>query len=187
MKNWILFISLFMVTTLFLYPSDNADSWERDLQKAKKIAQKSGKLIFVDVGTSWCGFCDTLKKEVFPTKSFQDQAKNYVLVRLDGDKDEQLMDKLKVNAYPTLIYFQSNGKEIDRTNYLDAKNLSKKMALLHQKHGMQYGRRTDEKSEIKPIKKIKKIKVMEKHEYPNGFRRHVLNKCQILPEGYSGN
>lgn len=187
-KKWVKFFSIFLLLNGFVFAIGDNDRWENDLRRAQRIAQKSGKLIFVDVGTSWCGYCNTLKKEVFPTESFQEQAKNYVLVRLDGDKNEKLMDKLKVHAYPTLIYFKSNGKEIGRTNYLDAKQLSKKMAILHKKHSIQFGRASKTKKNIKKRETLPKVikKREVKIKTPDNFRRHILNKCQILPKGYKG-
>lgn len=104
--------------------------WMDDLDKAVKVAQKSGKLILVDfAGSDWCPACMMLEKEVFKTKEFKEFAKdNLVLVLIDFPKgdiiskkrravNEKLARKFKIQYFPTVYLLDSKGKTIAELDY----------------------------------------------------------------------
>jgi thioredoxin-related protein len=103
----------------------HASTWDEVLQKAKA----ENKLVFVDAYTTWCGPCKYLSKEVFT----QDAVGKYfnerfvsVKIQLDTtDKDDEyvkqwyptasrMMQKLKINVFPTLLFFDANGSPVHR-------------------------------------------------------------------------
>jgi protein disulfide-isomerase len=75
--------------------------WLNDLEKAKQVAAKNGKdLLIVFTGSTWCGWCMELEREVFATDKFAPAAKDFVLVRLDylPGEDNQLPERLPQEA-----------------------------------------------------------------------------------------
>ncbi len=62
-----------------------AGDWVTDLEKAKKEAASSGKMIVLNFsGSDWCVPCIKMKKEIFSSQAFMDYADaNLVLVRAD--------------------------------------------------------------------------------------------------------
>lgn len=83
-------------------------TWETVLRKA----QQENKPIFVDAYTTWCGPCKWMSKEVFT----QEKVANYinthfVAYKMDMEKGEGPAFAIanKVNAFPTLLYFDSQG------------------------------------------------------------------------------
>jgi len=92
-------------------------------------AKKSGKYIFVDAYTTWCGPCRKLKDITFKDKTavaFYNN--NFINYSVDMEKGEglQLADKWDVSAYPSLLFFTPDGKMIMRQiGYVDAKHLIK--------------------------------------------------------------
>lgn len=83
-------------------------TWETVLAKA----QKENKPIFVDAYTTWCGPCKWMAKEVFS----QDVVATYVnthfvAYKMDMEKGEGPAFAIanKVNAFPTLLYFDAQG------------------------------------------------------------------------------
>ena len=63
------------------------DNWNIVLKKA----ERTGKLIFVDCYTSWCGPCQTLAKEVFTLDSVADFFnRHFLCVKLDIEKGKGL-------------------------------------------------------------------------------------------------
>ncbi len=100
---------------------------EADWNKALAEAKKQKKLIFLDAYASWCGPCKLLKKNTFPDKEAGEYFnKNFINVAMDMEKGDgpALSKKYAVNAYPTLIITDSEGKIITYTQgYMNPKQL----------------------------------------------------------------
>jgi thioredoxin-related protein len=101
--------------------------WMTDLAKAKAKAKEEKKMVLADfTGSDWCPPCKALHKNVFSSKEFAEYAKkNLVLVEVDFPRTKQqspelkranreLAEKHNIEAYPTVIVFDSNGKEISK-------------------------------------------------------------------------
>jgi thioredoxin-related protein len=102
--------------------------WTTDLAKAKAKAKEEKKMVLADfTGSDWCPPCKALHKNVFSSKEFQEYAKkNLVLVEVDFPRAKQQSPELKkanrelaekhgIEAYPTVIVFDSNGKELKKS------------------------------------------------------------------------
>ena len=86
-------------------------------RQAVQKALSSGKLIFLDCYTSWCGPCKMMANTVFPQEEVGNfMNPKYVCIKIDMEKGEgpELAKKLQISAYPTFIVFNSGGQEIGR-------------------------------------------------------------------------
>ena len=97
------------------------------LANALQMAKAEKKLIFIDIYATWCGPCMLLKLKTFPNK---DAGKffnaNFVNLSLDGEKGQglQLFQAYQLNAFPTLIILDSDGKPLlAAEGYMDGKTL----------------------------------------------------------------
>ena len=100
------------------------EGWSTDLEKAFVKAKAEKKSVLVEfTGSDWCPPCIAMRKNVFSKKEFVDAAsKKYVLVELDfpkgdkelADKNQPLAEKYKIEGFPTVILFNSAGKEFSR-------------------------------------------------------------------------
>lgn len=86
-------------------------SWKAVVAKA----QKENKPIFLDISATWCGPCKMLKLFTFTNKgvgAFYNE--NFINVSLDGEKGEgvQLAAALGLTGYPSLYFFDKNGKPV---------------------------------------------------------------------------
>lgn len=80
-------------------------------------AQATGKKIFLDCYTSWCGPCKMMARDVFTQQKVGDfMNTRFICIKIDMEKGEgpELAKKFQINAYPTFIVFNSNGEEIGR-------------------------------------------------------------------------
>ena len=100
------------------------EGWSTDLEKAFEQAKAEKKSVLVEfTGSDWCPPCIAMRKNVFSTKEFVTAAsKKYILVELDFPKGDKAVkeknapyaEKYKIEGYPTVILFNSEGKEFTR-------------------------------------------------------------------------
>lgn len=101
--------------------------WMTDLAKAQEKAKAEKKFVLVDfTGSDWCPPCKALHKNVFSSEEFAEFAKNnLVLVEIDFPRRKEQSEQLKkvnrelakkyeIDGYPTVIVFDSNGKQVDK-------------------------------------------------------------------------
>ena len=110
-----------LVSTAF---SKELEGWSTDLDKAFAQAKKEKKAVLVEfTGSDWCPPCIAMRKTVFSKKEFVEAAsKKFILVELDfpnGDpelkkKNDPFAEKYKIEGFPTVILFDSEGKEYNR-------------------------------------------------------------------------
>ena len=103
------------------------NEWMTDLAKAQEKAKTEKKLVLVDfTGSDWCPPCKALHKNVFSSPEFNEFAsKNLVLVEVDFPRRKEQSEQLKktnralakkheIDGYPTVIIFDSTGKQLDK-------------------------------------------------------------------------
>ena len=89
---------------------------EQTVKAAMLESQKTGKLIFIDCYTSWCGPCKRMAATSFKDeevgKLFND---NFINLKVEMEKDAEgpeLARKYRVMAYPTLLIIDGEGKVV---------------------------------------------------------------------------
>ncbi len=89
---------------------------EDDLTQALDMAKKKKQLVLIDFAARWCPGCIRLENEVFGTKDFARLTKNYVKLKIDVDRFENLViaEKFSVKGIPTLLVVNPEQDEIDR-------------------------------------------------------------------------
>lgn len=103
-------IRYFLALLLLIFTSEmTAEVWETSVETAFNKAKKEGRPIFIDVYADWCGYCKTLKKEIYPKKEVKQEMSKFVLLSLDGDRFPNLKKKYGVTGYPTLLFLDKNG------------------------------------------------------------------------------
>ena len=119
--------------------------WMTDFAKAQEKAKAEKKLVLVDfTGSDWCPPCKALHKNVFSSAEFAEFAKkNLVLVEVDFPRrkeqpepikkaNRELAKKYEIDGYPTVIVFDSNGKQLDKKVGYSGKNAKDYIADLQQ-------------------------------------------------------
>ncbi|TAG08784.1 MAG: thioredoxin family protein [Verrucomicrobia bacterium] len=124
-----LFTCLWMATLVFACSSVYVQAktpagWITDLEAAKVQAKAENKSILLEfTGSDWCPPCIQMKKNVFSKEAFVEAAsKKFILVELDFPKkdkevskrNEPLAEKYKIEAFPTVVLVDADGKEFTR-------------------------------------------------------------------------
>lgn len=89
--------------------------WYTNLQEAMKVAQASGKRIFVDFMATWCGPCKELDREVLQTPEWKAYSKHFVMVKIDVDAQPSVASAYNVTAMPTQMVLDAQGNIIGQT------------------------------------------------------------------------
>ena len=119
-------MKLLALLLLFVIPT----RWEPDFENAKKIAKEKHELILLNFsGSDWCGPCIMLSKEYIDSDTFQNMAKeNLVLVNADfprKKKNQLTDDQVKRNEalaekynkeghFPLTLLLDADGKVIKK-------------------------------------------------------------------------
>jgi thioredoxin-related protein len=101
--------------------------WSTDLAKAQEKAKAEKKMVLVDfTGSDWCPPCKALHSNVLTSEEFSKFAKDHlVLVEIDFPRskpqsadqkkaNKELAKKHEVTGYPTVIVFDSQGKQLSK-------------------------------------------------------------------------
>ena len=89
----------------------------KTFEQALAMAKEANKMLFVDCYTSWCGPCKMMATQVFAQKAAGDYFnKEFVSIKIDMEKGEgpTVKNRFGVRAYPTFLFIDQTGKEINR-------------------------------------------------------------------------
>jgi thiol:disulfide interchange protein DsbD len=93
-------------------------NWISGLEQGKVLAVQQNKKLMIDTYAEWCVACKELDKLTFSDSEVQMVLQNYVLVKLDftkrNEKNKALSKSLGIIGMPTIIFLDSNGREIKR-------------------------------------------------------------------------
>ncbi|MCS2156662.1 protein-disulfide reductase DsbD [Scandinavium sp. H11S7] len=80
------------------------------------LAKANGKPVMLDLYADWCVACKEFEKYTFSDPQVQQALKNSVLLQADVTRnttqDAELLKQLQVPGLPTILFFDSAGKEI---------------------------------------------------------------------------
>ena len=83
---------------------------------ALSAAKKSGKPVVMVFSAAWCGPCQTMKKEVYPSaavKAFHDKFV-WAYLDIDDERNASVAKKYGVDSIPHIEFLNAEGKEIDK-------------------------------------------------------------------------
>jgi thioredoxin 1 len=95
---------------------EGIDFKSKTFEDALKEAQKSGKLIFIDAYTEWCGPCKKMAATSFmePEVATLFNAK-FINLKIEMEKSADgpmIAQKYSVRAYPSLLFINGDGKVV---------------------------------------------------------------------------
>lgn len=134
MKNTIR-ISLFILAVVFLFNLKiNAEEIKFEKGSFTEVLAKTkseNKILMIDFFTDWCKWCVELDNKVYTDKDVADFANaKQVNWKIDAEKGEgpELAKKYGIAGYPTIVFVDGNGDEVDRiVGYMPAKDFLKRI------------------------------------------------------------
>ncbi len=98
--------------------------WGKSLKSAQKQAEETGlPIVLLFSGTSWCGFCVKLEKEILSKKDFKQGMDGVAIgVKFEfGSSDFSKSKEAKtynITGVPAMVVVDADGKELGRTGYV---------------------------------------------------------------------
>lgn len=106
---------------------------DKTFDEVLSIARMQNKLVFMDCYTSWCGPCKAMASRVFTQEKVGEYFNaNFVSVKMNMETEEgrPLAKKYKIEAYPTMLILDADGKELKRiVGYQESDELINKASL----------------------------------------------------------
>jgi len=106
-------VAAVLLMSSFVGKSSGIEFSKINLEAAKKKASKSGKLIFIDAYTEWCGPCKRMAATTFKDEEVGDLFnENFINLKVEMEKDEdgrEIARRYRVSAYPTLLIIDGDG------------------------------------------------------------------------------
>ena len=72
--------------------------------------------VLIDFSASWCGPCQAMKKNVYPSAEVQAYHDKFVWAYLDVDdkNNKKVASEFKVSGIPHIEFLSADGKELDK-------------------------------------------------------------------------
>jgi thioredoxin-like negative regulator of GroEL len=102
-----------MCAILIASPAIAADpiKWRTDYNAARKEATEKNLPLFVEVQTDQCIYCRKMEASTFVEPGIVNLVNaNFIPLKIDGNKDRELAQALRVQLYPTVVLAGPDGK-----------------------------------------------------------------------------
>lgn len=85
-------------------------TWQSDWKTAFRSAREQHRLVFVDYFATWCKPCVEMDAKVFPLPAVQERLAEFVLLRIDADKNN-IANVQHVSGFPTYVIYDPGERE----------------------------------------------------------------------------
>jgi thiol:disulfide interchange protein len=93
----------------------SAIAWRTDFDGALAEARSANKRVLVDFSADWCPPCVAMQHDVWPHPDVAGAVNaGYVPVLVDADRDTVLAARYQVEAIPTLLLLDADGRVVKR-------------------------------------------------------------------------
>lgn len=113
-RRWMVLLCLLFIATI----SYASEITFRNLlvKEALEEAKQQQKFVFIDLYAEWCRPCKWMEKEVFSADSVADFFnEHFISLRIDAEREQlDFVDLMKVEAYPTMLFYEPKGRQVLR-------------------------------------------------------------------------
>jgi thiol:disulfide interchange protein DsbD len=119
-------LSLFVLLVTWSAPERELNWQHVHFDSARSTALANQQPLLVDFTAAWCGACKELDARTFADEQVSREAGRFIAVKVDATDDddpvvERVMSELRVVGLPTVLLFDSKGREVQRfTDFVEA-------------------------------------------------------------------
>ena len=119
MKAIAAFLSLALLASSTVFAADfpkGSPKFKSNLGTALGAAKKEGKPVVAIFSAVWCGPCQTMKHDVYPSEAVKPYHDKFVWAYLDADasSNQAPMKKFNVSGIPHIEFLDSSGKSVGK-------------------------------------------------------------------------
>ncbi len=119
MKKLFSFLAFSIIATTSIFAGNTpagSPAFEHKLAGALTKAKAANKPVIAIFSAVWCGPCQQMKKNVYPSAAVKPFHDKFVWAYLDADEkgNKADMNKFKVNGIPHIEFLDSAGKSIGK-------------------------------------------------------------------------
>ena len=85
----------------------------------------SDQKVLIDFYAEWCAPCK--KMAPYLDKMTKEMADKVTIIRIDADKNKTLVEQLKIEGLPTLLFYENNVLKWKNQGYISEEDLTKKL------------------------------------------------------------
>lgn len=90
-------------------------NWRHSYAEARREAEETGRLLFLDFGTQACFYCQKLDTTTFRVPGVAKMLNDsFIPVHIDAQREQELTRRMGVQRFPTLVITDPSGKTVDR-------------------------------------------------------------------------
>jgi thioredoxin-like negative regulator of GroEL len=94
--------------------ADSLIPWLTDTAAATAAASESGKPLMIDVWAIWCEPCKLMEQTTYRDPRVVRTIGDFVPLKVDADANEVFLERYEIDAFPTTIFLDDEGREITR-------------------------------------------------------------------------
>ncbi len=84
-------------------------SWRTDYYTARKESEETGLPLLVQIGSEECFYCRKMESTTLIDPTISRLVEGFIPLKIDGNKETQLVKQLSVQLYPTTVLASSDG------------------------------------------------------------------------------
>jgi thiol:disulfide interchange protein len=88
--------------------------WLTNFEQGMDQAREKNRPVMIDFFTDWCGWCKTLDNTTYADAAVAKKAEQFISLKIDADGQRSLAARYKVGAFPTILFIDTEGREIHR-------------------------------------------------------------------------
>jgi thioredoxin 1 len=92
---------------------------QAQLDSVMQVSKATGKTVYLDVSTTWCGYCRRLHRQVYTDSAVAAYFNtHFINITIDGDQPlgKEIARIYGVRGFPTLLFLNGDGGVVHRVN-----------------------------------------------------------------------
>ena len=116
MRRVLVLLVTVMAVAIAACQQDTSKTWfEGDLEDARAEAGRRDTVVMIEFYTDWCNWCRRLEADTFSVPAVRRELEKIVSLKRDAEKGgSELAVRFGVDSYPTIIFLDPAGNEMDR-------------------------------------------------------------------------